>query len=257
MNLQYKADVTKYQKRDALIAIGFWAALMALYAVAGSVGSLFGVPLIAVVTVILPVAVLAIVFSNGNGLSSLGIRAKNLWPSLGLGLLCGGVAILTNNGVIPALVYGWPLMPFDYLLTRLLYYLAAIALVEELIFRGYIQTRLYGLFKKDVPAVAFGALLFALMHIPYQVASGRMAFDAFSIIVTLGSTFLWHIAFNLVFVRYYSIFGVMLFHALMDWSNDLFIANSAPFWANFLFFGIAASALAILGIRCLCSRRRS
>ena len=252
INLQYKADVSKYQKKDAIIAICLWVILMLLYAVAGMFGGLYAT----ITNIILPIACIAIVLIRRQGISSLGFRKKNFWPSFGVGLLCGIIAIIFNNGVLPAVIYGWKFEPFGFLLYRFLYQLVAIALFEEIIFRGYIQTRLYGIFKKDVSVVLMGGLLFVLMHIPFQIASGNMIFGL-SLVIWLATTFIWHIVFNVLFRKFYSIYGVILFHALMNWSGDIFYRESSPFWSNYIFLGIAIFSLGILGIRALYLRERT
>jgi len=245
MNSQYKLDVSKYQKGDAIIAICFWFVLMVLYAAAGKVGNLLGVHLITVVSIILPITCIAIVLIKRQGFSSLGFRKENLWPSLCIGLLFGILAIISK--ILPAIIYGWELQPFGYLLYQLLFILVGVALVEEIIFRGYIQTRLYGIFKNDVSAILMGALFFALMHAPFQLASGNRAFDL-SFVIWLTVTFVMHIIFNHIFRKFYSIYGPILFHTLNNWSYSLFGRDN---WYIYIYLGIVVLALVIWNGRSL------
>jgi len=61
----------------------------------------------------------------------------------------------------------------DYSLLKLikgsLYYLLYVALLEEIIFRGFIQNYLFGLKCKKYIIFVIGALLFSLIHIPFQM----------------------------------------------------------------------------------------
>jgi len=191
---------------------------MVLYAVGGILGQVY----MTIFSVILLIFPFVIVLKKKQGLSSLGFCKKNLWPSLGLGLSCGIVALIFNKGILFAIIYGWKLEPFGFLVYQFLYYLVGIALIEEVIFRGYIQTRLYGIFRNNVSAVLTGALMFSLMHVPNQLAKGNVELNL-ALLIWLATCFIWHIVFNLIYVKYNSIFGPILLHTLMDWSNEIFV----------------------------------
>jgi len=165
MNTQYKEDTINYQRKDAVTAICYWIILMALYAIAGFVGrfTMALIPGIAVAFISI-VGCITIAVKKGDGLQSLGFRKEGLKASLGLGLIFGAVAVILNEGILPALLYGWKLEPTGFLLYQFFYYLICITLPEEVIFRGYIQTRLYGMIKNDLLAMAVGGVLFALMR---------------------------------------------------------------------------------------------
>lgn len=50
-----------------------------------------------------------------------------------------------------------------------LYYLFQIALLEEILFRGFIQNYLFGLKCNKYPVFLIGALMFSLTHLPFQM----------------------------------------------------------------------------------------
>jgi len=242
MDQQYKTEVSQYQKKDAIIAICFWFMLMALFAVAGMLGGLYAT----ITSFILLIACIAIVLLRKQGLSSLGLGKKNLLPSLGAGLLFG-VLYITAGSILPGIIYGWKLESFGFLLYELMYLVVVIALVEEVLFRGYIQTRLYGLFKNDVAAVAMGGLLFALMHAPYQLISGNRVFD-FWFVIWLALTFLLHIIFNSLYRKYNSIYGPVILHALWNYRGSIFVADNPPEWYGYIALTTAIVVAAVLGI---------
>ena len=249
VNPQYKEDVAKYQKKDAIVAICFWAGLMILYAAAGVVSKF--VPLIPsiVITIVLLAVCAFIVLRKGGKISSIGFRRTNVLPSLGLGLMCAIVPLVLVNGILPALIYGWKLEPIGYLLYQFFYILVAIALVEEVLFRGYIQTRLYGLFKGNISSVLIGALLFMLMHIPFQLAYTGVGIFSQMFFMNLAFTFIFHIVLNLIYVKYNVIYGAILLHTLNNWIYDIFSRDHTPMWSIYIYYGVIVLTLAILGIR--------
>ena len=162
------------------------------------------------------------------GISSLGIKKVNLIRSLTAGLI-GGAAYIVVGDVLPAIMYGWGLEPPGYIFSRLAYFIFLIALFEEIIFRGYIQTRLYGLIKNDVLAVSTGALMFSLMHAPAQLASGNRVFDA-SFVLWLAFTFIMHIVFTALYRKFNSAAGPVIFHALWNFRGEMFTYSDPPWW---------------------------
>ena len=251
MNAHYRADILNYQKKDAITAICFWVLLMVSYAVAGYAARFIGTLIPGIVVSVLPfVACIAIVVKKGDGVASLGFRKEGFKASLALGLACGLVALVVNNGILPAIIYGWKLEPIGYVLYRFFYYLISIALVEETIFRGYIQTRLYGLLQNKALAMSLGALMFALMHVPFQIAIGNQIWGL-SLIIWLASTFIWHFAFDLMFKKHYSLVGPTLFHTIMNWSSDIFARDTSPMWSGYALLVLTLCVLAAIGIKTL------
>ena len=97
------------------------------------------------------------------------------------------------------------------------YYFVVIGLAEEIIFRGYIQTRIYGLIKKDVPAIAMTGVLFYAMHLPYQMPVNGMQLS----LINFAIMFALHIVMNFLHRKYNSLAAPMVFHGLLDWGGAL------------------------------------
>ena len=59
--------------------------------------------------------------------------------------------------------------PIPQLIKKSLYYLFYIGLIEEVLFRGFIQNYLFGLQCNKFIVFTIGGLLFSLMHLPFQM----------------------------------------------------------------------------------------
>ncbi len=251
MYQQYKEEVAKYTKKDALIALCLWifmvAAYSAFYLLGQSNEMSFGVNI--VFHLVLTAVCIATVLLKKEKLSSIGFRRGTILPSLGIGLVFGILAIILYNGVLAGVIFGRTLRPFASLAIQLLYFIITIALTEEVVFRGYIQTRLYGLFKSDVSATLVGALLFMLIHVPSRLISGALEIPLYYTLIGLGSNFLFHIVFNCLYIRHNAIFGAVVFHALSNWASFMFVRESTPLWPGIsatIFFLLLVTVLYII-----------
>jgi membrane protease YdiL (CAAX protease family) len=107
-----------------------------------------------------------------------------------------------NNGVIKritALITGHQAMIFFIALTA--------GVTEELIFRGYLLTRLSQWFKNNVAAVIVSSLLFAALHYKYDSAR------------ELIFTFLIGVIFSIYYIKYRNIKTIIVTHFLIDYIN--------------------------------------
>ncbi|HEY9003395.1 MAG TPA: type II CAAX endopeptidase family protein [Mucilaginibacter sp.] len=100
---------------------------------------------------------------------------------------------------IIALITGHQAMIFFIALTA--------GVTEELIFRGYLLTRLSQLFKNNVVAIIVSSLLFAALH--YKYGSLR----------ELIFTFLIGIIFSIYYIKYRNIKAIIITHFLIDYIN--------------------------------------
>ena len=90
----------------------------------------------------------------------------------------------------------------------IIFFLALTAgVTEELIFRGYLLTRLSQWFKNEVAAVIVSSLLFAALH--YKYGSLR----------ELIFTFLIAVIFSIYYIKYRNIKAIIVTHFLIDYIN--------------------------------------
>jgi membrane protease YdiL (CAAX protease family) len=119
--------------------------------------------------------------------------------------------------VLPNILAGGKIISVNKAIYNIFYYFIIISLSEEIIFRGYIQTRLYGLIKNDNQAVLVTGFLFYAMHLPFQMPVNGIQINLINMAVMV---FL-HFMMNSLYRRYNSLAGATVFHGLLDWGGNL------------------------------------
>jgi len=220
--MEKKRDEAEREAREAVL---LWACMMGVYVLMGIVWNIWNLYLGVWVNVIFCAVCMVRAVQKGRGLSSLGISKEGAGVSCRIGLSCAAV-ILVLNGILPGMLRGRDLAPAGAIGISFLYFLFVIALPEEIIFRGYLMTRLEAAKGSWKQAVLLSGLLFVLIHIPYQYSvSGRgvVSYLLHGNLVTLLMTFIWHLVFCTLFKKTKSIYGAVLFHGIMDWSNYIYL----------------------------------
>lgn len=220
----YKQMTQAYGKKDAFLAIGVYACVILLYLGAGYLRMTTGSTVPSILANVLLIAlVFLLVRIRGQKLSTVGFTMRNFKRSLIVGTGTGLVLSICAN-VIPGLLSGGRWVGLGEALWNLFYMLVIIAFMEELVFRGYIQTRLYGAIKSDAAAVVVCGLLFAGMHIPFQLFN-RSGGDLAAFLSENGSwllsTFVIHIAINFLYRKYNSLVAPTAFHFLVNFGQTL------------------------------------
>lgn len=155
-----------------------------------------------------------------QSISSIGIRRDKVIKSVLLGVLFSVPPTLLNR----------PSMEFDHLLNlsdallTFIYYFLEIAFVEEIIFRGFIQTRIQGLIRSKWISIFIVGVMFSLMHIPFHMLEYNTTFvNCF--LLHFGSLlvlFLTHIYFVYLYTRDNNILASVVAHTLWNFILDLF-----------------------------------
>jgi uncharacterized protein len=172
---------------------------------------------------ILPIFII-LKFRKQN-LSSIGLQANNkIVKSILLGVI-GSIPFVVLN-VIGPISSGMTINPniFD-LFWIFLFYLICIAFTEEVMFRGFLQTRIQGLIKNKWVGTIFVGVLFGLMHIPFQMLKTNMSPIDFimSDLSHLLTTCVIHIYLVFLYRRNNNLIAPTIAHTLMDFSYAIFI----------------------------------
>ncbi len=221
----YKENIATYTKVDGIIAVVYYIIFMITYFIMGRVYAEKRIYLGIICNISLAVLCIIIVWLRNQKISTLGFNYRKIKQSVIFGVILGTLIVLTNN-VLPGITSGYHLNQLTQILNNTFYYFIIIAFVEEIAFRGFIQTRIYGLIKNEIIAIITVSLMFSLMHIPFQMAmSGTTILSFLSSNVTwLILLFFWHIIFNFLHRKYNCIFTNTIFHGFLDWGNSLFVS---------------------------------
>lgn len=220
----YKENIIKYTKVDGIIAVVYYLIFMITYYNMGRVYVEKKIYLGIICNISLAILCIIIIWLRNQTISTLGLTFRKMKQSIILGVIFGTLFVLTNN-VIPSITSRCQLNQITQILNNAFYYFFIIAFVEEIAFRGFIQTRIYGLIKNEIIAIFTVSIMFSLMHIPFQMAMADTTFLSFisNNVVWLILLFFWHIIFNFLHKKYNNIFANTIFHGFMDWGNSLFV----------------------------------
>jgi len=230
MQTKYAQEVAKFNKRDGILAISVFFGLLLLSNVFPLV--LRMIPMSDVVftrillvwLALLAFGVFIVVKARKQKLSSIGFHKENLGKGIGLGLLFSLIPV-AFIAIVPGMLHGFFELDLGWLMLTLISTFI-FAAHEDVIFVGFIQTRLYGLIKSRFLAIFVGSLLFALMHLPPWIYMGRL--DMNQPIEILFQVVRWsamHFVFVAVFKKYYSIVPVFILHTINNLSNVFSYSN--------------------------------
>jgi len=225
MNSLYNHEISKYSKKDTIIALGFFAYFIIRTFIIHIIYRKFNVPaeawriLVYATNIVDILIVFVIVKIRNQTLASIGLHKKKIWAALGFGLLFAPIFLLTR--IVPWGRDEWELLSFvPFMLLVMSVTLQAVR--EDISFVGFIQTRLYGLVKNDFWSINLGAALFTIAHVPAWLVHGLVGDMTF--ILLLVNWFFMHRAFVLLFKRYFSLIPVFIMHTASNfpslWQGD-------------------------------------
>ena len=235
MQTRYAQEVAKSKRKDGILAICVFFGFLLLSNVFPLLMSMIPMSDVARTRVLLVwLALLAfgvfiIVKARRQKLSSIGFHKDNLGKGIGLGLLFSLIPI-AFIAIIPGMLHGFFELDLGWLMLTLISTFI-FAAHEDVIFVGFIQTRLYGFFKTHFLAILVGSLLFALAHLPPWIYMGRL--DVNQPLEILFQVVRWsamHFVFVAIFKKYHSIVPVFILHTMNNLSNvfsysDMTLAN--------------------------------
>ena len=216
----YREQMEGYTRKDAALALALYAVFMAAYYWMGRVMGTTGQYWVEAGNVILMLIPVLLCLKR---LSHVGVTLRNLRQSLLVGAALG-MLFLLGFTIIPGIVSGARLLPAGEILHNIYWFIVIIGLCEEIVYRGFIQPRLFPLLKKEWLAVIVSGLLFVLSHIPFQMAMRNMSLAEYwpAFLENAPFQFFWHLAMTWLYRRYGNIFGCAVFHGLVDLSMGIF-----------------------------------
>lgn len=185
-----------YQKKNksyAIIAILYFIAIIFGYL---AMGVLYkrGVPYYYVIQWLLLASAVLIAVIKDRSVICLGFTKEKIKTNL----LVSGIIIAAS--IVFAFLYAD--RPAAVIVRAVFYYLFYIALLEEIIFRGFLQSYLFGLPVNTKIIYIIGAVMFALMHLPFQMFVNNMISLSYVVVAMpqLIFTFVFHLV--MCFITY-------------------------------------------------------
>ena len=221
-NQEYNNYLKRYDKKDGLFALILFIIVILLYSFLAIlnnnisfikenikiVGCIFNIILI-VITIIF-------VKLRKQGLETIGLKGR--WK---LSIILGGVLSLFYFycNCLDHLINGEKLISITSILFLMIYFLL-VSVCEELVFRGYIGTRLNGVIKNKYIALFITGILFVVMHFPYRMIAANMSLSDFDIewIINL---FIFHLIMSFIYMKSNSIYGSIIPHWISDLAYEI------------------------------------
>ena len=221
-NQEYNDNLKKYNKKDGILALILFTIIILLYSLLAIlnnnisfikenitiVGCIFNIILI-VITILF-------IKSRKHGLDTIGLKGR--WK---LSIIMGGMISLFNFycNCLSHLIEGKELISISEILFLAIYFLL-VSICEELVFRGYIGTRLNGLIKNKYIVLFITGILFVLMHFPYRMIAYNMSLSDFDI-GWLINLFIFHLIMSFIYMKSNSIYGSIIPHWISDLAYEI------------------------------------
>ncbi len=221
-NEVYRENVEKYKKSDAVLGMVLFAVMSLEYALLAfatnryveiknnitAVGCIANILMIFIVLLFLKV--------KKEKVQTIGLCCGNWKLSALIGCILA-TAFFFNN-CISHLIGGAELIPLKKAGLLIVYYLT-VSMCEELVFRGYIGTRLYGIIKNPVICICVNGILFIMMHFPYRMIAYGMSLSDLTVnnMGWILNLFVTHIIFTLIYQKTNSLLGAIIPH----WASNL------------------------------------
>lgn len=229
---EFVLETQQYKKIDLLLSLLLYLSILLIYYIMGKIFVSRNISLTegfiffgtGIVSLIIIGIVLVFCLFRRQKMSTIGFDAAKAKQSLKCGFILISIVIAIFS--IPAAFSGSSIRnDISTIIIRFFYYLIEIAFVEELVFRGYIGTRIYGCFNNKFLAVAFTGVLFVFMHLPFQMIMANMNIQEYISFAwaNLIFIFLLHFFMQLLYAKYKSIIAPTLFHFAWDYVQWLII----------------------------------
>lgn len=158
-----------------------------------------------------------------NNLSSLGFQKKNFFPSLywgiGLGMVFALEGFLANILKYKGVNFGDFFPSYkEFFFSLFLSFVTAFS--EETVFRGYILSRLFKIWKSEIWANIVSSFLFTFIHLP--IAIFVLSYTPQVMVVYLFLIFVFSFAAGFVFLQTENIVSSILLHVFWSWPVILF-----------------------------------
>ncbi len=222
---KFKETVLNYNKTDGLMAFVLFGIMCILYAILTVLE--INYPVLkqnrftgSGINILMLLIVILFVKIRKEKLSSIGLYGGKWKQSCLIGLILA--IILFFNNCLSHIIAGADFIETKEMI-RLVIFFFTVALCEEIVFRGYIGTRLYGLIKNQYIVITVTGILFIIMHFPYRMISYNMDIADLTINNSgwILDLFFTHIVLSLVYMKTNSLYGSVIPHWMSNLAYNL------------------------------------
>lgn len=225
-NEDYDKQVIKYTKKDGILAFVLFGVTLLQYSAIALLQIQFDFInnnfLLAGCVVNLCLIGITILFvkRNNEKIDTIGLYKGKWRVSCIIGIIYAG--ILFFNNCLLRISAGGDLLPAREIIILAVYYLL-VSLSEEIVFRGYIGTRIFGLVKKKWLAVIIVGMLFIMMHFPYRMIAYGMSIGDLTInnLSWILDLFITHVILNFIYMKTNSLYGSIIPHWISNLANNI------------------------------------
>lgn len=224
-NDEYVQQTKEYGRKDALIALILYVVMILEFVLMGKIFVQKSSPMtetyIFCVTSIVSLNIIGFVFLlcsiRRQKLVTVGFSKTQAKKSFAVGMILFILVVLF--GSIWTIISGLKIQTnIGVIIMRIIYYLVFIGFMEELVFRGYIGTRLYGYFTNKRLSLVIVGIMFSLLHIPFHMVLIQMSLSEYLLVnwINLIYIFIFQFVFQWLYSKYNSIVAPTIFHFIWD-----------------------------------------
>lgn len=229
-NVEYEDMLNKYTLKDGIKALVLFACTMVMITLVGlsdltnlSAGILTGLQMLDSIVEVLICFIF--IWQSKESLKTIGLTAKNIVKSLALGVI--GAIILTLviivTGVLKGSIHINNLMSGPSTIVVSTFVICAIG--EEIIFRGYIQTRIVGIIKNRLSGIVVSSFLFLIIHYPVKwVVMGSISLTVIPLFYVI-CLLLLHYLCDFVYKKTNCLWGAIVLHFLYNIFQAMLVLN--------------------------------
>ena len=248
LNGEYKNTHAYYTKADGSLAVGLYLVSMAIFYGIGMIFMNHQARLFVPASIVGIVAVAVVIFIRKGAAASVGLSGKNLGKSALLGLGTGAVFFFSIRWLLDASVieraYGGatvnrffhhdmffniPETPFLQWFPMIFLFIIITVLHQEVLMRGFVQTRLQGLLKSDTATTIVSAFLFVLFYMPLHAVITGMSFS-WVLLASLPLTMVWmlalHFWLNFLHRCFNNLAAPIIFHIFFSFHSTIILTHS-------------------------------
>lgn len=225
---EFENNLKQYTKRDGILSFVLFGIMILNYSILAVLQTKFefikeNIMLVGCIFNILMIVITVLFIKlNKQSLETIDLYKGKWKNSIIMGIVFA--SFLFYNNCLSYLINGSHFITLQEILILLVYYFL-VAVCEEIVFRGYIGTRIYGLIKQRWLAVMVVGILFVIMHFPYRMIAYGMTLSDLTInnVSWIIDLFTTHLILNFIYLKTNSLYGAIIPHWMSNFAYNIIL----------------------------------